>query len=86
MQEAGIPGFAATNWFAVFAPARTPRAIVGQINSAMQEALNSESVRAQFLNTGNVPLPGSSEALDSLVKNERASYARLIKNSGITVD
>jgi len=36
--------------------------------------------------SGNIPLPGNSTALDRLVKDERAGYTRLIRESGITVD
>ena len=86
MQEAGLPGFVASNWFAVFAPARTELTIVSRINSAMQEALNSAQLRAQLVNSGNIPLPGSSAALGGLLKSERASYVTLIKDSGITLD
>ena len=86
MREAGLPGFAASNWFAVFAPARTPPEAVARFNAAMQKALASESLRAQFAASGNIALPGSAAALDRLVKEERASYARLIKESGITAE
>lgn len=86
MAEAGLPSFAASNWFAVFAPARTPTDVVARMNAAMQKALASERLRGQFASSGNIPLPGSPQALDRLVKDERAAYARLIKESGITVD
>lgn len=84
LSEAGLPGFVASNWFAVFAPARTPVETVARVHAAMQKALASEGLRSQFLASGNVPLPGSSAALARLVKEERVSYARLIRESGIT--
>lgn len=86
LQEAGLPGFSASNWFAVFAPARTPAEVVVRLNAAMQDALASESLRAQFARSGNVPLPGSPAALGQLVREERESYASLIRASRITLD
>ncbi|QIL79835.1 tripartite tricarboxylate transporter substrate binding protein [Diaphorobacter sp. HDW4A] len=86
MREAGLPGFVASNWFAVFAPARTPPDVVARLNAVMQEALNGAALTVQLQNSGNVPLRGSSAALAQLVKDERASYAKLIKESNITVD
>jgi tripartite-type tricarboxylate transporter receptor subunit TctC len=84
--EAGVPGFTASNWFAVFAPARTPPELVAQLNAAMQKALTGESLRAQLTSTGNVPLPGSPMDLRALVNQERASYTKLIKTSGIKIE
>jgi tripartite-type tricarboxylate transporter receptor subunit TctC len=86
LREAGLPGFSASNWFAVFAPARTPAEVVARINAAMQKALESEALRRQFAGSGNAPLPGSAAQLARLVKEERAAYARLIRESGITVE
>lgn len=84
--EAGVPGFTASNWFAVFAPARTPPEVVTRINAAMQKALNGEALRGQLISTGNVPLPGSTQDLQALVNEERASYTKLIESSGIKID
>jgi tripartite-type tricarboxylate transporter receptor subunit TctC len=84
--EAGVPAFTASNWFAIFAPARTPPDVLARINAAMQKALTGEALRTQLTSTGNVPLPGSPQDLQALVNEERASYTRLIKSSGIKID
>jgi tripartite-type tricarboxylate transporter receptor subunit TctC len=84
--EAGMPGFTASNWFAIFAPARTPPEVLARINAAMQKALTGEALRTQLTSTGNVPLPGSPQDLQALVNEERASYTKLIKSSGIKID
>jgi tripartite-type tricarboxylate transporter receptor subunit TctC len=86
VMEAGVPGFTASNWFAVFAPARTPTEVVTRINAAIQKALKGEALRTQLTSTGNVPLPGSPQDLQELVKKERASYTELIRSSGIRID
>lgn len=84
--EGGVPGFTASNWFAVFAPARTRPEVVSAINAAMRKALTGEALRAQLISTGNVPLPGSPQDLQALVDEERASYTRLIQSSGIKIE
>jgi tripartite-type tricarboxylate transporter receptor subunit TctC len=86
MREAGLPGFTAGNWFAVFAPTGTPSDVIGTINAAMQQALSSDALRKQFSDSGNIPLLGSSAMLDQLVKDERSAYSRLIRESGITIE
>ncbi|AOB31389.1 hypothetical protein AKI39_12875 [Bordetella sp. H567] len=86
VSEAGVPDFTASNWFAVFAPAHTPPDVVMRINAAMHRALTGEALRAQLTSTGNVPLPGSPQDLQTLVNEERASYTKLIKSSGIKID
>jgi tripartite-type tricarboxylate transporter receptor subunit TctC len=86
VSEAGVPTFSASNWFAVFAPARTSPEIVTRLNAAMRRALTSERLREQFATSGNLPLPGSAQDLDRLVREERATYAKLIKESGIKID
>ncbi|WP_028603267.1 Bug family tripartite tricarboxylate transporter substrate binding protein [Ottowia thiooxydans] len=84
--ESGVPSFSASNWFAVFAPARTPPAVVATLNAAIQRALGSDKLKNQFASTGNIALPGSSTDLAQLVDEERNAYARLIKESGIRLD
>ena len=86
MREAGLPDFSASNWFAVFAPARTPAEVVSRVNAAMQKALASDALSSQFAASGNAPLPGSAATLDRLVREERAAYSKLIRESGITID
>lgn len=54
--------------------------------AAERPGLASDRLRGQFAASGNIPLPGSPQALDPLVKDERVAYARLIKESGITAD
>ena len=64
----------------------TPPEVVARMNAAIQKALGSERLKGQFASSGNIPLPGSPQALDQLLKDERVAYAKLIKASGITVD
>jgi tripartite-type tricarboxylate transporter receptor subunit TctC len=50
--EAGLPGFALTNWFAMYAPKGTPKPVVDKLSSALQEALKDPDLRAKLAATG----------------------------------
>lgn len=84
--ESGVPGFEMIGWYAIFAPAATPRAIVNQINAEINRTLQQPDVRERFLNSGMMPLGGTPEALGDYLKLEIARWARVIKEQGITSD
>jgi len=48
ISEAGVPGFEAVNWFGLFAPAKTPKAIVARLNDAVVKVVRAPETRAQF--------------------------------------
>ena len=85
-EQAGVSGFTASNWFAVFGPKGMDPAIVKRLNSAVQASLKEPALLGSFRASGNLPLPGSPSDLAMLVKNETAQYRALIKNAGIKAD
>ena len=87
MIEAGVPGYEATAWFALFAPAGTPREIVATLNAAAGKALRMEDVRERLAPQGSADLVGGTpEYLGELVKSEIAKWAKVVKESGATAD
>ncbi|MBI3068843.1 MAG: tripartite tricarboxylate transporter substrate binding protein [Betaproteobacteria bacterium] len=81
--EAGLPGFDAAGWYAMFAPAGTPRSIVGQINAEVNRALQLPDVRERFLTNGMVSFGGAPGALADYLKLEIARWAKVIKEAKI---
>ncbi|MEK7876980.1 MAG: tripartite tricarboxylate transporter substrate binding protein, partial [Pseudomonadota bacterium] len=81
--ESGLPGFEVTGWYAVFAPATTPRAIVNQINAEINRILQRTEVREIFVANDLVPLGGTPEALGDYLKIEIARWAKVIRGAGI---
>lgn len=80
--EAGLPGFQAQAWNAIFAPKGTSPAIIATLNAAAIKALDDENVRKRLLELGSViPVPAnrSPEALATLVKNEIAKWTPVLK-------
>ncbi len=86
LAETALPGFEATSWFALFAPAGTPPAIVKALNDQMLAMLADPAVKAQLDEQGAVPHPESPEQLGAFMKAETAKWAKTVKESGATVD
>ncbi len=84
--ELGYKSFNASNWFAIFAPKKTPVDTINKLNLSIQKTLQLPKVRKQYIDSGNQPIPGSSAELDQLVKSETANYKTLLSNAKITLD
>jgi tripartite-type tricarboxylate transporter receptor subunit TctC len=86
LSELGLKSFNASNWFAIFAPKKTPPEVVNKLNAAIQKTLSIPRVKKQFMDAGNQPIPGSPNELDQLLKSETSSYKALLSQSKITLD
>ncbi len=87
LQEQGISGFECYTWNAILAPAKTPPAIVAQLNAAINDALADPTILKRIQETGVDPTPGSTpEKLAAFIKAELAKWAPIIKASGASLD
>ena len=87
--EAGLPGFATSSWFALFAPRGTPRDIVNKLNGAVVGALTDATVRARFAELGLEMFPREQqtpEALAAFQKAEIEKWWPMVKAAGIKVE
>ena len=84
--ESGYPGFDARTWYAILAPAGTPRAIVERLNGEINAALRSADVRDKIQTEGGDVTGGSPEAFAALLTAERAKWAEVVRASGAKVD
>ncbi len=84
--ESGYPGYEATNWYAYVAPAATPKPILERWNHELVKVLTSAEIREQLLSHGLEPSPGTSEALARHIERELATWGRVVKQAGITVN
>ena len=85
--EAGLPEFRAMPWFALFAPKGTPRPILDKLSDALDKALDDQNVRGRFSDLGGyVPEKArrGQQALATLVKDEIARWAPIIKTANIS--
>jgi tripartite-type tricarboxylate transporter receptor subunit TctC len=85
-EQAGVAGFEASNWFAVFGPRGMDAAVVAKLNGAIQASLKDPALLANFQASGNIPLPGSAADLAALVQKETTEYKALIEGAGIKAE
>ena len=86
LKEAGLPELEVETWYAMFAPAGTPAAIVARVNRDVNELLKEADVREVLAKQGLEPAGGTPEALGARVKRELASWTRVVKAAGIKAD
>jgi tripartite-type tricarboxylate transporter receptor subunit TctC len=84
--ESGFPGFEASVWYGLVAPAATPRAIVMRLHEEVQKALQTREVRERMTAVGGEVIPGSMEMFATLIRSERQRYERLVREANIKPD
>lgn len=84
--ESGLPGFEATSWFALMAPAGLPKDVQTRINAETLRVLNLPDVREKMALQGLDLAPGSPQALASLIQSETIKWAHVVKESGAKLD
>jgi tripartite-type tricarboxylate transporter receptor subunit TctC len=84
--EAGIPGMEATLWFGLFAPAKTPKAIVAKLNREIGDILRSKETQETFLKQGVQAAPSTPDELADWVRTEVARWTPIIRGAGIKAD
>jgi tripartite-type tricarboxylate transporter receptor subunit TctC len=86
MTESGYPDFLATYWNGVLAPERTPRAIVEQLNAAINASLATEEMRAAVLKLGMTPIIASPQEFAARIARELAQWTAVAKIAHISID
>ena len=81
-----IKGFGSTPWYGVFAPAGTPKAIVAQVHAALARVLEMPETRERLAAVGCEPYFSSTEQFATLVREDLPRWARIVKDSGATID
>ena len=78
-----VPGYEATQWFGMLAPAGTPRTIIDRIHQETVRALKAPEVIKQLAGEGADIVASTPEAFGAYIKSETAKWARVIKSAGI---
>jgi len=86
MDEAGLPGFEATTWHGLVAPAGTPKAIIDTLNRATVEALKDPDVKQKLNALGVDIVPDSPDEFAAYIKAEIPKWAAVIKASGAKLE
>ena len=84
--EAGMPGFEASTWFGVYAPAGTPTEMVNAISTQIIGVLATPAVKKHLADLGLEPMQTGPAALGELTKSDLAKWGPIIKKAGIKLE
>lgn len=84
--ESGIPGFEVIVWYGVFAPAATPRAIVGRLNGEIRKIVAMQDVKERMSGQGAEAVSSTPEELAKRIKDDIAKWADVVRSSGARAD
>jgi tripartite-type tricarboxylate transporter receptor subunit TctC len=83
LAEAGLPGYDATSWYGMLAPAATPPAVISRLGSEAIRALGAADLKERLLNQGIEPAKGGVEEFRPYLGSEISKWAKVIKAAGI---
>lgn len=84
--ESGLPGYDASSWFGLWAPAGTPSEIVTQLNSEVQKILTQPDVKQIMLDQGAEAAPGTPAQFDSFIRSEAEKWSKVVKAANVQLD
>jgi len=86
ISESGLPGYEASGWYGLFAPAATPKAIIARVNAEAVKALHMPDVVRTLSSQGAEPIGNTPEEFTAFVKSEIEKWARLVKVAHMKAD
>ena len=86
LQEAGVPGYEASVWLALLAPAGTPREIVTKLNSEIGKLMSSPDTRKALYDAGVEVSPSTPEAMTEYMAQELVRWGKVVKETGIKIE
>jgi tripartite-type tricarboxylate transporter receptor subunit TctC len=81
--ESGLKGFETSTWFALVAPAGTPRDVLARLNAEVKRALAQPDVKQRFADLGMTAEDSTPDGLDAYIKSEIAKWTKVIKDADI---
>ncbi len=86
LSEAILPGFEASNWYAFFAPARTPVEIVDRLNAEIHQAMGQPEILKALSEQGMEPILSTPSEQREFIRAEMTKWAALVKARGIEAE
>ena len=84
--EAGVPGYDHAPWNGMLAPARTPKAVIARLNGEVAKATHTAEMKSVLLQEGAEPVGNTPEAFGTIIREETAKWAKVIRAAGIEAD
>jgi tripartite-type tricarboxylate transporter receptor subunit TctC len=82
VSESGVPGYEATIWLGLMAPAKTPQAVVDKLNAEISKIVSRPDVRANWAKQGAVPMTMSVKEFDTYLRKDIDKWADVVKKTG----
>jgi tripartite-type tricarboxylate transporter receptor subunit TctC len=86
LKEAGVDGVDVLQWYGVFAPAKTPKAVVEQINKALNQVLSDKDIEKRIEDHGADVQTSTPAELGNLVKSELTKWKGVVQRAKLTAD
>jgi tripartite-type tricarboxylate transporter receptor subunit TctC len=86
MAEAGVPGYEASTWNGLVAPAGTPRPMVMKLNAELNKALATQTIKDRFAAMGAEPAPATPQQFGELIRSEYVKWGDVVRRSGAKID
>jgi tripartite-type tricarboxylate transporter receptor subunit TctC len=83
LAEQGYPNTDASNWYGLLAPAKTPPAVIGKINKAVDDAMADPAVHEKLIKAGATPVGGTPQSFGIFLKAEYDKWGRVVEANGI---
>jgi tripartite-type tricarboxylate transporter receptor subunit TctC len=83
VSESGLPGFDSSNWFGVFGPAGTPRAVVDRVNAELNRIMADPAMRERFAQLGFETTGGTPAEFAAVVQNEARKWSQVIREANV---
>lgn len=84
--ESGVPGFDATSWIGIVAPAGTPPLLVDKIAADIKAVVSEQDTKQTLIQQGATPMPLSPTAFKARIESDRQRYAKVIKDGNVQID
>jgi tripartite-type tricarboxylate transporter receptor subunit TctC len=84
--EAGVPGYEATSWFGLLAPAGTPAPVIDKLDAALMKVYKNPELLKKIADQGAEPVVETPAKFAAFIKAETAKWGKVVKESGATVD
>ena len=84
--ESGLPGFTSYIWFGLIGPKGMDPKVVERINGAVKQVLEMPEIASKLIGAGNTVRIETPQQFRETVKNDRAHWAKVVKQVGVTID
>ena len=84
--EGGLTDYESSSWYAIHAPAGTPKPVIAKLNAEFVRIVNMLDIKERFRQFSAAPVGSTPEQLDAFVKSEFAKWGKVIKSLNLRVD